>query len=896
MIVSVTVLGAVGRSQDAIADDVVAYVEKGRAHSRAGQRPGSVIELPSPDGGTVAYYADSSGLRPGRWVLGEAGEVDPKILKAVLSGVHPVAGKRLLSGSGHAVGADHARSTDTHPAANAEWYTAREAAAALGVSDSYVQRHCRRAVRSGDDAAMAGIERSEDGRTWRIHRDALVRLAARRQPKQIVVGYDLTYSVPKSVSVLWAGGDDATKAAVLEAFDEAVAAGTRYFDRHALVVRVRGEQQRAEDVFAADYLHLTSRALEPQLHHHVVVANYGKAKDGEGRALDARMLFIHAKTASFLAGAELRHQLTARLGVVWGEIVNGIAEIEGVPERARTEMSTRSKEIAAALDELGFHSARARQVAALDTRAAKEHGVDIDALMAVWDERLSTAGYGASEREAVLRQVDAPGLVVSSDLERLFADLSRIAGITANEAIFDRRRVVQVLSEFAGDRLSGDAIDELADRFLTQPAVVQLQGSTQSSGNVIRRDDGRMVAVPGDAIYSTRPMLELEARAVAAYERGRGTGVGVVAESALAGVLAEEQFARLSDEQRLFVRSLTTSGMRIQAAVGAAGSGKTTALEAAVEAWSRAGYTVVGAAVGGTQTVILGEEAHVEARTVTSVIARYFHFGNLESIDEHTVLLVDEASLLSTQDFALLAQAVEERGGSLRIVGDPAQHNSVAAGGIFRHLVETHPDEVPALAHIYRQQGPEMAEVRLANAEYREAKITEALERLERDGRITEAESAEQAIDLLTCAWYAERERRRADPDRRPSSMTAEHHFERIALNARARVLLQADGTLSGRELTAAGLSFQRGDDVIARIGDHDLRADGAPRRSWVRNGSLGVVRGVAKDHLVVEFERWGEVVVPQEYIEREVAPGVRGALQHGYALTTHAAQGSTFA
>ncbi len=66
-------------------------------------------------------------------------------------------------------------------------------------------------------------------------------------------------------------------------------------------------------------------------------------------------------------------------------------------------MSTRSKEIASALDELDFHSARARQVAAWDTRAAKEHGVDLDALVRVWDERLSNVGYDEAEREAVLR-------------------------------------------------------------------------------------------------------------------------------------------------------------------------------------------------------------------------------------------------------------------------------------------------------------------------------------------------------------------------------------------------------------------------------------------------------------------------------------------------------------
>ncbi len=57
---------------------------------------------------------------------------------------------------------------------------------------------------------------------------------------RVVVGYDLTFSPPKSVSVLWAGADDATRAEVLVALDEAVAAGLRYADRHALVVRGRG--------------------------------------------------------------------------------------------------------------------------------------------------------------------------------------------------------------------------------------------------------------------------------------------------------------------------------------------------------------------------------------------------------------------------------------------------------------------------------------------------------------------------------------------------------------------------------------------------------------------------------------------------------------------------------
>jgi hypothetical protein len=648
---------------------------------------------------------------------------------------------------------------------------------------------------------------------------------------------------------------------------------------------------------AADYLHTTSRALEPQLHHHVVVANFGVGPDGVARALDARFVFHHAKTASFLAAAELRHQLTARLGVTWTAVENGIAEIEGVPTAALEEMSSRAREIAEATEALGVSSARARQVAAWDTRAAKEHGVDLEALFASWDERLTVAGYSPEARANVLDRVDGAGLFTAEEKVRRFRELVRSDGLTEHEAVFERRHVVQRLSEIAGDRLSADAIDALAEELIAHPELVELRATRERSAQgVIRRGDGRVVKLPGERIYSTASMLALERRALAAYGRGREAGAGIVPAERTKQVFDTERFARLSEEQRRFVESLTTSGMRIQAGVGAAGSGKTTALEAAVACWQAGGYRVLGAAVGGTQAVVLSEETGVEGRTVASVLARYFDRGDVSSIDVRTVLMIDEASLVSTRDFVALARATEETGAILRLVGDPAQHSAVGAGGIFRYLAEHHLDETPTLTHLYRQQGEEMAEVRLANAEYREGKITEALERLRRDGRITEAESADEAYDLITCAWYAERQQRFAEPERRWSAMTAEHHFERRELNARARALLAEDGTLKGPELIAAELSFRSGDEVIARITERSLRTEGAARDAYVRNGSLGTVVEVHEHGMVVDFERWGRVAVPLSYLERKVSAGIVGGLQHAYALTSHAAQGKTFA
>ena len=821
VIVSVTVLGSSdGTPATEIAKRIVEYLEGGRVEA-AGRTPGRVVELPSPSGGTAAYYADSAGERPGRWALAPdhlvpGSEVDTKALAAYLAGLDPDTGAPLLEARGSSRRAERARERQPLPPIAQEWLTTSEAALVLRVTASYVRRAASKAAKAGAENA-GGLRRRDDG-AWELHRSLVEAIDEKRKVPRIVAGYDLTFSVPKSVSVLWAAGDEEARTAVLDALDEAVAAGLRYLDRHALSVRVQGESVPATGVVAADYLHATSRALEPQLHHHVVVANLATAPDGSTRALDARQLFRHAKTASYLAGAELRHQLTARLGITWTEVHHGIAEVEGVPRAAMEEMSTRSKEIADALAREGATSSRARQVAAWDTRAAKTHGVALDALFAEWDGRLTAAGYGPTERADVLDQVTSPGLFDEAEQAQSFAKLLRVDGITEHEPVFDRRDVVQRLSELAGERCSGDAIDALADAFLEQREVVALEPVANAPDAVLRRDDGRAIKAPSAPVYSTEAMLALERRALLAYSRGRRVEVGVVPEDVLARVLAEERFARLSEEQRAFVERLTTSGMRIQAGLGAAGTGKTTALSAAVAAWDAAGYRVLGAAVGGTQAVVLGEETGIEARTVASVLARTLEHGDTSLVDDRTVVLVDEASLLSTKDFVALARLVEEQGATLRLVGDPAQHGSVEAGGIFRYLVEHFADDTPALTHLYRQQGPEMEQVRTAVSELREGKVLQALERLAGDGRILEAESGEEAYEVLVDAWYGERQRRLADPSRRWSAMTAEHHVDRRELNRRARERLSADGSLHGPELTVSGCSFRAGDEVVARV------------------------------------------------------------------------------
>ena len=153
-----------------------------------------------------------------------------------------------------------------------------------------------------------------------------------------------------------------------------------------------------------------------------------------------------------------------------------------------------------------------------------------------------------------------------------------------------------------------------------------------------------------------------------------------------------------------------------------------------------------------------------------------------------------------------------------------------------------------------------------------------------------------EAHEALVDAWYDERQRRRADPTRRRSAMTTEHHRDRIELNRRARERLVLDGTLHGPELRVADAAFQAGDEVVARVADRELRAEGAPRDAYVRNGSVGTVAEVRPDGLVVDFERLGRATLPLAYLGSRRRAGHVAALEHAYARTTYGAQGETYA
>src|SRR3954470_13761736 len=390
--------------------------------------------------------------------------------------------------------------------------------------------------------------------------------------RRTVLGFDLTFSAPKSVSLLYGIGDDRTARLARDAHDEAVKQALGYMERNACWTRRSGGRVRVQGdgLVAAMFRHRTSRAGDPQLHTHAVLANRTRAENRWG-ALDSRALYRHARTAGFLYQAALREQVTRTIGVEWEPVNNGLAEIRGFDREVLRHFSRRAEEIRSQLGKLGYRSARAAEIATLETRRVKDYDVPVTRLRGEWRARAEEVGLGQDELAAILDR-RAPGRPVTPAPASVAAELSAPGGVTREASTFGRRDVLRDWAEVHREGARVERLEALADEWLNSTAAIPMD---------IAGSRG-----PGGRRYSTPEMLRLETGLIELARARRGEGAALADEEVVEGVLAKR--GMLSAEQLRLARSLTRSGDGIQVVCAPAGTGKTFALAAARDAWELA--------------------------------------------------------------------------------------------------------------------------------------------------------------------------------------------------------------------------------------------------------------------------------------------------------------------
>ncbi|WBY17084.1 conjugative relaxase [Erythrobacteraceae bacterium WH01K] len=661
-------------------------------------------------------------------------------------------------------------------------------------------------------------------------------------------GWDITFSAPKSVSIM---AEVAGDKRLIKAHGKAVKTALAHVEKHMAATRVRQggvvERQATGNLAVATFQHATSRSQDPQLHTHGVILNATQDKEGNWRSLEPRAFYQLQKEIGAIYRQELAHGVAA-LGYRIEAGKDALFEIAGVPENAIEALSQRTAAIDERLAERGTNRAEAsaaeKQIAALDTREAKTHA-DHRTLRADWRATADGSGFDKAARAKLIgearERVKTSEASASPELLARQAVTWAAAKLSEREAVFSASTLAREAGDFAfgkaGHGAIGAAIAEAAER-----------------GELVQRTflDRRGAEFGG---FTTPQAIETERTMLRVEYAGRGMAQSLASPVAAARTIerAARQSARSgyawTDDQKRATSDLLTSRDRITAVQGYAGTAKTTTVLAtyAREA-KKHKLEVTALAPTASAATVLGETLGRRGDTV----ARHLLAPEAKTAGKDAVWIVDEASMLSAHDTAKLLTRADKAGARLVLVGDVKQLGSVGAGAAFAQLQQAGM-ATAKLAEVVRQTNTQTREAVLASIEGHAGKALAALEN--GGGTVIEAASADERLETMASHYLALSPAERArtlmiEPSRegrdKLTGMIRSKLTERGELSAQAVRFdaLQAKGftRAEAREAT----SYDVG-DVVRFTRDYDAKG--------VRRGESFTIASVDRDQARVSLE-----------------------------------------
>ncbi len=513
-----------------------------------------------------------------------------------------------------------------------------------------------------------------------------------RKAPASVAGFDLTFSVPKSVSVAWALADEPTRGRIHAAHRRALEQVIAYGEAQVFATRSGHAGAVSEDVrgiVATAFDHWDSRAGDPQLHTHVVVLNRAQSVvDGAWKTLDSKALFAASVGMSELYNGLLADELTRDLGWAWVPEARRRSpvpkwEVDGVAAELRDEFSQRSTAIETAKDQLvnEFVAARGRapsgpeviklrQQATLATRPDKDVK-PLNDLVTGWRDR-ADAFLDAGRQEgwvAALGGRHTQRLLTAGDLEEgMLRDLAGVVVQTVADkrATFTRanllaetsRQLAGVRFATATDRVS---VTEHVATLATDVAVRLTAPEPDLLPEHLRRPDGTSrLRARNSEVYATAEILDAESRLLEAGRATDGPVVGSAVAARLGQLVAPGKNHVLSAEQATAVASIVTSGRALDVLVGPAGSGKSSAMAMVRAAWE-AQYgrgSVVGLAPSAAAAEVLADAVGVPTENTAKWIAENRRAPErAEALRQYAAKLAGAYPSVATRQLQLRAQA-----------------------------------------------------------------------------------------------------------------------------------------------------------------------------------------------------------------------------------------------
>lgn len=699
---------------------------------------------------------------------------------------------------------------------------------------------------------------------------------------------DLVLSPGKSFSIARAlAPDQETRSELERTFHEVI---QKFVERIEAVTYIRVGKDSipvpAKPVITC-FIHTDSRSGDVQYHAHLCVHNIAVTADGRTGAILSRPYYVRSACWSELATCDHAAALREAFpGIRFRETKSG-PEIDGIPPEVLRHFSKRRAQIEAELANMGSTTGAARALACLKTRAPKQATSPQNELIHHAREEAAQFGFGPEDVARCLQdrppeRFDRPR-VLEESLN------SAVARLTDRHSHFSELELVRHTAHAAaGKDITGEMVEDFVSTQLQQsPEIVHLgkyRGRERFSTPAVLAQEEKVLTMAGK---------------MTSGRSHRVTFAGLGARLCLDNLTAIREWLTLDtdptirEDQRQAIRSLAQDSGQLALFAAPAGTAKHDTLARLGRLYEASGYSVLAAAPTGVGVRRLAEESelpamplrtllnmaerdnslvagakHAAKQLVREAAGRYiglFPYRRRPLLNKNTVVIVDGAQQISTQEMGALLKCTHKAGGKLVLTGSPEGLQAIERGVPFSSFLKRFP--TAELTEIVRPERPQDAQ-NVCRA--RAGKSHEILNDLAERGRLHVAKSRESAIDRLITDWQQAggTENAKDHVIFAPDKQTAKR-LNHLASEVR-RHQHAADTKPNGSIILPGGEKLYSGDRVLCQR---------AARRYGIEAPSLGTVLTVSRrlNAVQVELDGGDHVTLPL---------AAYSDLTRGYALT----------
>ncbi len=790
-------------------------------------------------------------------------------------------------------------------------------------------------VKNGERAKTFDIMKNGDG----IDPATGESVRAKSNRRQTSQGYDVMLAPPKAVSVLLSqaeamaatgSGNEAKFAREMSDKIQTIlrTANNRamqyIYDQGFFEVRYRDPDTKedlraaAADLSAVQWQHFSSREGDPQAHFHNVVYNSGRRPDGSTGTIDNHRLLKNIHSVNAIWNAEIVRGL-ADLGISVTKDGRNFT-VDGSVKSLETNFSKRSNKMLEVLksdygiDTRGDATAALKQAIVLATRNSKSELPELEQLIIRWGLEAKAEGHNlftllegmkaatdlkhdklAAEWTAKVETAAAEGVELPSERPRFDMEEIResaIKTLTENSATFEERELNAAILEELAMFCGADEALGLLDELKQSDKIVHID----TVGRERIYSTPRIIAFEQDLMLRTMEMMQ-----VGPNDRGVPDDIveNIIAKGSVSTATGERFEYR--PDQAIGIRYFA-GAQRVALINGPPGAGKSAMMDGYVRTERACGRRVFGIAPTNRASIVLKNDAHIEAEHTRSVAGMIYDIESGKvTLGPNDVILCDEFGMVGLEDGAKLLKYVDEAGARFRGIGDQDQIQPVPFGASMRSMM--HFVDTKFMVHISRQKGW------MLDASY--AFVAKDFEKgihiYNEAGCVVLALSYDDMIDRGVA-------RHLKVMDTNPGEshvIIARTNAEVMETNNRICDALVSLGALSGESVKFAAMSRGRksyATEIELRAGDRIIMGDNIKVGSdKIANNAFGTVRAITQGldggepRLVIEFENgflWEGVPTELASQFNEESKDEKGnRIPHialAYAMTIYAAQGLT--